>query len=162
MPLSNPIPQDYKTSLVIENATPHDMSMSATYANASDWGKGNTPAFQNVALPSRQSVARELIVAGSARSAVVVVTFTVQLDPQHSASIVAKINQCDAKTPPAALSDPDGKSANDYLQIAEDCHLSDVILYADVQCTPPNAFRLLQFVSGKDGAYLNALTIVNN
>ncbi|MXN74054.1 hypothetical protein GR157_04780 [Burkholderia sp. 4701] len=162
MPLSSPIQPDYKTRLVIENATPHDMSMSAAYANASDWGKGNAPAFQNVALPSRQSVAREWIVAGSARSAVVVVTFTTQLDAQRSASIVARIDQCDAKTPPAALSDPDGKSAKDYLQIAEDCHLSDVIVYADVQCTPPNAFRLLQFVSGKDGAYLNALTIVNN
>ncbi|WP_431820654.1 hypothetical protein [Burkholderia sp. F1] len=162
MPLSNPIPQDYKTSLVIDNATPHDISLSATYANASDWGSANKPAFQNIALPSRQSVSQELIVAGSAKSAVVVVTFTVSLDQQKSASIVAKINQCDAKSPPAALSDPDSKSAKDFLQIAEDCYLSDVVLYADVQCTPPNTFKLLQFVSSKDAAYLNGFTIVKN
>jgi hypothetical protein len=160
--MPDPIPQDYKASLVLENATPYDMTMSATYANASDWGKANQPAFQNIALPSRKSVSQELIVAGAAKSAVVVVTFTVSLDQQKSASIVAKINQCDAKSPPAALADPDKKSEKDYLQIAEDCYLSDVILYGDVQCTPSNAFKLLQFVSSKDGAYLNAFTIVNN
>lgn len=161
MPLPDPS-QDYATRLVIENATSHDMTLSATYSNAPDWGKSNKPAFQNVSLPSRKSVTQDLVVASGAKSAVVVVTFTVSLDQQKSATIVAKFNQCDPKSPPVALADPDHKAEKDYLPIAEDCYLSDVILYADVQCTPSNAFKLLQFVSSENGAYLNAFTVVNN
>lgn len=160
--MPEPILQDYKTSLIVENATVFDMTISATYSNPSDWGKANKPAFQNIALVSRKSNTQELIVAGGAKSAIVVVTFSVKLDVQKSASIVAKFNQCDAKTPPAGLAATDTKEMKDYLQIAEDCYLSDVILYADVQCTPASTFKLLQFVSNKEANYLNAFTIISN
>jgi hypothetical protein len=149
-----------RSSLVIENSTSYDMSISASYDAPSDWGPGNKPAFRNLRLPRRTSTSQDLIIAQGATSALLTLTFVVDMGKQQAATITAKVNQCDALTAPGSLLDPDKRAEKDFLQVADDSYVSDMAEYRDVQCRPAGAFKLWQSVSAADGRHMNCFVVI--
>ena len=148
-------------SLVIENATAYDMSISASYDVPSEWGPGNLPALRDLGLPRRSSTSQDLVVAQGADSAMLTLTLVVDMGKkQKPATLTAKVNQCDAFAPPSGLQEPDQRAEKDFLRVADDAYVSDMIEYGNVQCQPPGAFKLWQCVSSLDGRCMNGFVVV--